>query len=96
MISPQSDSFQNTKNIQIEPKLARVAWRVFITAKRLIKTEKIGYTTMRRLADSLCHQTVPSLEPTTTQKKMSHLTVVHHPPGNFWKIPKNAKLHQLA
>jgi len=37
VISPRSETFQNLRNIKIEPKMACVSWLVFIIARPFIK-----------------------------------------------------------
>jgi len=40
----------------------------------------------------MCRQAVPLPGTQNTPIRMSRLAVVHHPPGGFWKIPKNQNL----
>jgi len=74
---------------------ARVAWRVFITARQFVKqTQKLGYRLVSPGGTGLHYQAVPHRNPENTQNGMHRLAEVHSPPGNFWKISRNYEFKQ--
>jgi len=73
--------------------MARVAWRLSITAKQIKQKPKIGASIMCRLAvESLPPGGSSSRTQNQHRKDESH---GHHWPGDFWKNPRNTNFIQL-
>jgi len=58
------------------------------------KTQKMIGTPYVAWRPGLCRQVVSLPEPQNQLTQMSRLAVVHHPPGDFWKFSRNAKIHE--
>jgi len=77
--------------------LTRFAWQLFFTARQFIKNlENWVCSHVSPSSASLAARQFHLWNPKITQKRMSCLTVVHHPPDGFWKIPETRKLHDIG
>jgi len=74
---------------------ARVAWRVNQHSQTLHpENPETGYKAMCRLAAKPVPLGGSTSETQNSPKMMSRLTSDEYPPGSFWKIPENAKMHK--
>jgi len=71
--------------------MPRAAWRFNQPRQALhLQTQKLVQTLSVTWRPGVCRQAVPFPEPQNSAKRMSRLAVVHHPPGGFWRFPRNA------